>query len=153
MSKNKLTIDFKGYKSYYEKLDRLGGDIKKATEEALEKSFHIATPGIEAAIKPHKRSGRTEDSLVKEPNIKWEGNVGSVDIGFSIRNGGLASVFLMYGTPRHAVANKYGKSLGTHPGIPIDQVLYDSIFGKTMKSKARKAQKEIFDKALQEALK
>lgn len=152
MRKNKLTIDFKGFKEYYEKLDRLNADTKKITEEALEKSFRAVVPGIQAAIGTHERTGNTEDSLVKEPNVKWSGTVGSVAVGFDIKHGGLASIFLMYGTPRHGVGNQYGRANGSHPGTAEDQILYDSIYGTSTKNKVRKVQKEIFDKALQEAL-
>lgn len=153
--KNRLSIDFKGFQEYYEKLDRMGTDIKKVTEEALEKSFRTVTPGIQAAIAPHsvRFTGATEDSLVKEPNVKWDGNTGSVKVGFDITNGGLPSIFLMYGTPRHGVENQYGKASGSHPGMAVDQTLYNSIYGTSTKNKVRKVQKEVFDKALQEALK
>ena len=151
MARNKLTVDFKGFKEVFEKLDRLDADTKKFTEEALEKSFETVTPGIQAAIKPHRRTGQTENSLVKSPNVKWQGDVGSVDVGFDIQNGGLASIYLMYGTPRHAAGNQYGRS-GSHPGTAQDMTLYNSIYGTSVKNKVRKVQKEIFDKALREAL-
>lgn len=153
MSRNKLTIDFKGFQEFYEKLDKLNADTRKITEEALEKSFREVTPGIQAAISSHKRTGQTEDSLVKEPNVKWSGTVGSVEVGFDIEHGGLASIFLMYGTPRHGVGNQYGKASGSHPGTAADQTLYNSIYGTSTKNKVRKVQKEVFDKSLQEALK
>lgn len=151
MAKNKLTVDFKGFKEMFEKLDRLNADTRKITEEALKKSFETVTPGIQAAIKPHKLTGETEGSLTKNANVKWEGQVGSVEVGFDIKNGGLPSIFLMYGTPRHAVGNQYGRS-GSMRGTPQDMTLYNSIYGTSTKNKVRKVQKEIFDKALKEAM-
>lgn len=151
MARNKLTVDFKGFKEMFEKLDRLNADTRKITEEALKKSFETVTPGIEAAIKPYYDTGATEDSLTKNANIKWEGRVGSVEVGFDIKNGGLPSIFLMYGTPRHAVGNQYGRS-GSMRGTTQDMTLYNSIYGTSTKNKVRKVQKEIFDKALKEAM-
>lgn len=152
MSRNKLTIDFKGFKEVFEKLDKLNADTKKITEEALEKSFEAVTPGIQAAIKPHHDSGQTEDSLVTSPQIKWNGTQGSVEVGFNIQNGGMPSIFLMYGTPKHTGANQYGKNGKTVKGVDQDMTLYNSIYGTSTKSKVKKIQKEIFEKALKEAM-
>lgn len=152
MARNKLTVDFKGFKEIYEKLDKLNADTKKITEEALEKSFEAVTPGVQAAIAPHSDTGRTEDSLVKSAEIKWSGTVGSVEVGFDIENGGLPSIFLMYGTPKHMGANQYGKHGKKVSGTDQDANLYNAIYGTSTKSKVRKTQKEIFDKALKEAM-
>ena len=151
MAKNKMTVDFKGFAEMMERLDNLNADTKSITGEALEKSFEVVTPGIQAAIAPHRDTGETEKSLVTSPEVKWSGSVGSVEVGFDIENGGLPSIFLMYGTPRHAVGNQYGKS-GSMRGTPQDTKLYESIYGSSTKNKVRKIQKEIFDKALKEAM-
>ncbi len=152
MAKNKMKFGFKGFEEVFEKLDRLNADMKKITEEALEKSFEAVTPGIQAAIEPHHDSGQTEKSLVTTPEIKWDGTRGNVKVGFNIENGGLPSVFLMYGTPRHTAANQYGKSGKTVSGVPQDTTLYNAIYGTTTKNKVKKIQKEIFEKALKEAM-
>lgn len=148
--KNKLTVNFTGFKEAFEKLDKLGRDVNKITEEALEKSFETVTPGIQSAISPHRDTGETEGSLVKSPKVKWEGTRASVEVGFDIEHGGLPSIFLMYGTPRHPAGNQYGKS-GSHPGMAQDMALFNAIYGSSTKSKVRKVQKEVFDKALGEA--
>lgn len=148
MAKNKLTIDFKGFEEYYEKLDKLQQNTRSITEEALEKSFKEITPGIEAAIRSHRDTGKTEGSLVKDVNVEWSGTVGSVDVGFNIENGGLPSIFLMYGTPKHVGANQYGKHGKNVNGIPQDMPLYNSIYGTSTRNKVRKVQQEVFDKAL-----
>lgn len=150
MARNKLTIDFKGFKEYYETLDKLNRDTKKVTAEALKKSFEEVTPGIQSAISVHHRTGETQGSLVKNADIKWNGDVGSVDVGFDITNGGLPSIFLMYGTPRHMGSNQYGKHGHTVGGVPQDMTLYNSIYGTSTKNRVRKVQKEVFDKALSE---
>lgn len=151
MAKNKLTVDFKGFKEVYAQLDKLNADTKKITEEALEKSFEAVTPGIQAAIAPHHDTGDTEKSLVTSAEVKWQGTVGSVEVGFDIEHGGLPSVFLMYGTPKHAAANQYGKS-GSVSGVTADKNLYESIYGRSTKNKVKKIQADIFNKALKEAM-
>lgn len=88
----------------------------------------------------------------KIPDRKSKGGMGGstakVPVGFNIREGGLPSVFLMYGTPRHAVGNQYARGRGAHPGMAVDQKLYDSIYGRSVKNKVRKAQKQVFEKEM-----
>ena len=124
MARNKMTIDFQGFNELYEKLDRLNADTKRITE----------------------------NSLVTSPNLKWEGNKVSVDIGFDISNGGIASIFLMYGTPRHMVKNKYGSTGKTAEGVRQDMNLYNSIYGTSTQNKVKKAQQKVFEDALREAM-
>lgn len=152
MARNKMTIDFQGFNELYEKLDRLNADTKRITEKALEESFNIVIPGIQSAIAPHRHLGFTENSLVTSPNLKWEGNKVSVDIGFDISNGGIASIFLMYGTPRHMVKNKYGSTGKTAEGVRQDMNLYNSIYGTSTQNKVKKAQQKVFEDALREAM-
>ena len=152
MAKNKLTVNFKGFEEMFENLDRLNADTKKITTEALEKSFEAVTPGIQEAIAPHRASGNTEKSLVTTPEVQWEGMRGSVEVGFDISNGGMPSIYLMYGTPRHFGANQYGKHGTKVNGINADKKLYNAIYGTSTKSKVKKIQKEVFEKALREAM-
>lgn len=150
--KNKLTVDFSGFAEYMEQLDRLGADVKGITAEALKKSFEAVTPGIQAAISPHEKSGDTEKSLVTSSDVKWEGTRASVEVGFDIPHGGLPSVFLMYGTPKHMGSNQYGSTGKPIPGTNQDLNLYESIYGNKTKNKVRKIQKEIFDEAIGRAM-
>lgn len=136
MAKNKLTVDFSNFTEYAEKLDELGGDLKATAEEALQASKDYVTENIERDIKSHKRSGRTEASIKDESKVVWEGMTASVDVGFDIAHGGLASIFLMYGTPKMAK----------------DQKLYDDIYGAATKRKIKQMQEEIFEKAIKEKL-
>lgn len=97
-------------------------------EKALTKTHQKITTKAESAIKPHHDTGITEKSLVKNVEIKWKGAEAYVKTGFSIRNGGLPSIFLMYGTPR----------------IKKDQKLYNAFFGKKTKEEIVEIQKEAF---------
>ena len=137
MARKRFGVDFKGFEEAFARLDKLGGDTKKITEKALEATFKMVTPGIESAIRPHRLTGDTEESLVKNSEIEWEGDVGRLPIGFDISNGGLPSIFLMYGTPT----------------IPQDKKLYNSIYGSSVKKKVQKVQEEIFMKEIERLMK
>ena len=132
----KMKIDFKGFKEYAERLDKLGGDLTKTTEKALTESFNIITPQAKTEIKPHHLSGDTEKSLRTTPVIEWNGDRASVPVGFDIKSGGLASIFLMYGTPR----------------MTPDKGLYDAFFGTGTKKKLRQTQEKIFYDAIKKQL-
>lgn len=136
MAKNKMTIDFKGFQEMFEKLDRLEADTKRISEKALQKSYDIVTPAIDQAIKPHYLTGQTEKSLAKNEKVEWEGMTAYIRVGFNISNGGLPSVFMMFGTPR----------------IKPDKKLYDSIWGASTKKKVRQIQEEIFKEELKKVL-
>ena len=77
---------------------------------------------------PHNDRGITAESIVTSPHIEWAGSVGSVDIGFDIPNGGLPSVFLMYGTPK----------------MTPDRKLYNAVYGNKTKQLVHDAVEEIF---------
>lgn len=134
--RNRLTVNFTGFSEYMEKLERLGSDTKGLVDKALKESFNAVTPGIESAIHSHEFTGETEGSLVKNADVKWSGNVGSVEVGFDIPHGGLPSIFLMYGTPR----------------MRPDMTLYNSIYGTATKNKVKKVQQEIFDEEMRRAM-
>ena len=134
--KNKLTVDFSNFEEYAEKLDRLGGDLKATTEKALQESKDYVTANIERDMKAHNKTGRTERSIMDEAKVGWSGTMASVDVGFNIAHGGLASIFLMYGTPKMAK----------------DQRLYDDVYGNATKKKIKEIQEKIFADAIRKAM-
>lgn len=124
----KFKVEFDGFTEVMARLKKLDGDVKKTTETALKKTHEIVTDKAEQAIKPHKKTGRTERSLQKQAKVNWVGTTASVEAGFDIHNGGLASIFLMYGTPR----------------TKKDQKIYDAFFSNKTKSEVREAQEATF---------
>lgn len=125
---NKTRIEFDGFEEVIKKLSKLEGDIKGTTEKALKKTHSIITQKAEEAIKPHRETGATEDSLYREAKVEWAGSLASVETGFSISKGGLASIFLMYGTPR----------------MKKDQNLYNAFWSKKTQDEVKTAQEDIF---------
>lgn len=132
MAKNKIGLKFDGIEDMVERLEKVEGDIKSTAEAALKASKQAVNPGIQKEIMRHRRTGNTEATLDKDMIVKWEGTSGSIKIGFNIRNGGLPSIFLMYGTPR----------------MKKDTKLYNSIYGSKTKKTIANAQKEVFEKRI-----
>lgn len=125
---NKTRIEFEGFEEVIARLSKLEGDVKGVTEKALKETHKVITKKAEEAIRPHKQTGATEKSLKKNAEISWGGGTASVEVGFSIRQGGLASIFLMYGTPR----------------MKKDQNLYNAFFGNKTKKEVMELQENIF---------
>lgn len=124
----KFGLEFEGMDQMIKRITDLGGNVKTVTEKALKESHSYSTKLLHEAIAPHKRSGRTEQSLVDSSNVKWVGDTASVEVGFDISNGGLASVFLMHGTPK----------------IKKDQKLYNAVYGKQTQQEIARIQQNIF---------
>ncbi|MCQ2308207.1 MAG: hypothetical protein MJ000_11710 [Bacteroidales bacterium] len=135
MSNKRFGIEFDGFDKAVSRLTKLEGDVKGITEKALKATNDHIVPNLHSAMSKHKLTGDTDKSIVENPKVEWAGSVGSISVGFDLKNGGLASVFLMYGTPRHAK---------NHPGQKKDKKLHDSIFGTSTQREIRKIQEDIF---------
>lgn len=141
---NKTRIEFDGFEETISRLNKLNANVKNITEKALKKTHEIITKKAENAITPHNQTHQTEKTLRKEAEIEWEGTLASVKTGFSISEGGLASIFLMYGTQSHAVSNQYGRNLGIAEETKKDAKMYSAFFGSATRKEVTEAQKEIF---------
>ena len=124
----KLRLEFTGFEEMAERLDKLGGDLKKTTEKALIETHKLLTPKVEEAFKRHdvKYSHSTMKSLKKDPKVEWNGSTAEIGVGFKTSEGGFPSIFIMYGTPR----------------MQPDKKLYNSIYGN--KKKVKELQEGIF---------
>lgn len=127
------------FSEYGEKLEAVGGNLKRATEEALEKSKDYVNGELHKQMVKHNRSHKhkTDKSIQDDAKVVWSGFEAEINVGFDIEHGGLASIFLMYGTPR---ADK-------------DQKLYNAVYGTATKKKINEIQQKIFEKAIEEAMK
>lgn len=126
----KLKFEFDGFEDVIKRLTNLEGDVKATAEKALKECHRQVTNDALQSIKPHKDTGVTEKSLYTDGEVKWAGTQASVPVGFSIRKGGIASIMLMYGTPK----------------IPKDQNLYNALSPKSKKleNKVKQIQEDIF---------
>lgn len=140
---NRISLAFDGFEELARKLDKLEGDLKATSEEALKASFDIVQPKVRKAIRKENlpvqgkySTGLTEKSVLDKGDVKWDGTVGKIDIGFDFDISGLRTVILMYGTPT------------------IDPVngLYEAVYGNSTKKEVAKVQREIFERKIKEAM-
>ena len=98
------------------------------------------------------RKGMIDFSQLEDLAEKWEKAGGKVEqlaesclkaaheanisVGFDIKQGGLPSIFLMYGTPR----------------MKKDTKLYADVYGKKAQERIKKAQEETFQKGIKKLL-
>ena len=142
MAKNKISLSFDGYSVLKKQLDMLGGNATKtAINNALKASQDVVAERVGSAMQPHERTGKTEKSIIDNTsgyNVKWTGNTAEISVGFSISDGGMASIFLMYGT------KLYGQ-----PHIQPDRQLYNAVYGTAVKKQIAAIQRKEFEKVLQ----
>lgn len=124
-SGKKIGLQFPFWEEKMEQLNKLSHfGVLEGSKAALEEAHKIITRNADAAIKPHRMTGATEGSLVRNSEIEVAGNILSAGVGFDIDRGGLPSVFLMHGTPR----------------ITPDKKLYNAIYGKATSDEIQSAQ-------------
>lgn len=140
---NKASMDFSGFQSLMRELEKLNADTKAIADKALEKTFDIVTEKAKDAANPANypakgkySTGRTAESLKTTCKIYWQGTEATVDVGYSISAGGLQSIFMIYGTPKHMKV----------------QAMYDAFFGNKTLQEVRNAQRAVLMDAVNEAL-
>jgi len=136
---NSFGIKFEGFDETIRELYRLQGSaLKPIIEECLDAVSPMITPNITQDMTPHNRTYRTQDSIVQDAKVVWDSDTEAhVSVGFNIKKGGLPSIFLMYGTPRHAP---------NHGGQKADERLYNDIMGDATDEKIARKQKQIYDR-------
>ena len=140
--KNKLEIDFAGFDVLKKQLDMLGGNAtERAVESALKASQNLVAKNVSAAMSSHDRTGDVSDSIINSKPVEWTGDTAAVAVGFDILNGGLPSIFLMYGTQLHG-----------QPHVKPDRNLYNAVYGTAIKKQVRKIQREAFEKVLERVM-
>lgn len=147
MGRNKLSCSFKGFEEMIDNLERLQGDLKKTTEEALISAKEVVTKNLlnvtNKANYPAQGKyshGKTRNSIDTDRTVVWTGDIASIKVGFDLKKSGLTSIFLMHGTPRHSPPMK------AVPGM------YDAVYGSKTKSEIKKLQKEIFANAIKKKM-
>lgn len=140
---NKFKMDFSGFNTMLKELERLGADADKIADKALEKTFDIITQKAKDAANPANypaegkySSGRTAKSLKTTCKIYWHGTEAEVEVGYSIKAGGLQSIFMIYGTPKQMKVQK----------------MYDAFFSEKTLKEVREAQREILLDAMREVM-
>lgn len=137
MPKNRLSLDFEGFTEVLNKLEKIGKDSNHTAETALIESKHYVHRNLESSMAVHNRTGQTERSLHYQDKVEWTGNIAEMGVGFDISEGGLPSIFLMYGTPK----------------MSPDKKLYNAIFGNKTRKEISQIQEEIFRNYLRKVMK
>ena len=149
--KTKLSLSGDVFQEYADKLEKLGGNLRGAVERALEESAEYVNDNLERDIKPHRRTGKTEKSLRKDWKVEWQGMTASIPVGFDVTKGGLPSIFLMYGTPKHGPVGKRPGAAG-HPGIKQDKKLFNDVYGSATQKKIQEIQEKVFTEEIEKLM-
>lgn len=152
--RTKIDIKFEGFAAMSEELDKFPGALLKATAESLHKSASFVDIKLHKEMQKHEHDYnrraygkfKTQSSIMDGASPEIEGNIVEQKVGFDISHGGLASVFLMYGTPKHYQPNMHRM----HPGIKADKKLYGAIYGTKVKKELQTMQWLIFRSVLME---
>lgn len=94
------SVEFYGEADILRKLENAGKNIELALTISIRKSLEKPKKEQIDFMIRHKRTGRTANSYTEK--IESKNGLISVKYGFSVRNGGLPSIFWNYGTPRNA---------------------------------------------------
>lgn len=136
----KMSIIFDGFKDLAAEIDRSGGNLKEAVDEALLETQdwiqnnvrHAAAPYAGKGLKGYA-TGAMYKTTIEDGRVEWHGTVAEVSVGFNLDEpGGWHSIFIMYGTPR----------------IKKDQKVYNAIKGKQTLEEIAQLQEEVMRKYL-----
>lgn len=140
MSRNTLKLDTSGFEAVLRKIDAMGGNVKKAVDDALKQASETITEDTEDAMaasnlpaRGNYSTGDTEQSIIRDNNVRWEGMTGWVPVGFDFGIPG-AGGFLITGTPRmqpNQQLRRMYKQKKYMNGIQndISDVLWDFVLG------------------------
>ena len=139
---NRVEFDFPMFDKLKSQLEEIGGSaLDNAIDTALKESHSYVTKQLEQAIAPHRRTGKTAETLDRVPEVIKDGTQYYTDVGFDIGAGGLPSIFLMYGTTVHG-----------QPHVAPDRALFEAIYGNATKKRVQEIQENAFFKTIEEAM-
>lgn len=137
----KMQIIGDPFKDLIARIDKAGGNIQKAADDALTKSAQLIQSNTNAAASPYASTGRKGyatgemfRSIIKSTHPVWiGGSIAEVKVGFDLKApGGYHSIFLMYGTPRMAK----------------DTALFNAIKGAKTQKEVQEIQQQVLQKYL-----
>lgn len=124
MARRKNGFDITALEKYADQLQEAGG--MAAVKRAVQGGMLATKKQVNAEVTTAMQSGNlpaggkysvgdTMEHLNEEMTVDWEGNMARLKLGFNMEGGGIASIFLMYGTPRHDPASGLREALKEHP--------------------------------------
>lgn len=127
----KMSIIFDGFADLAAEIDRAGGDLKTAVDDALTETQKLVQNNVTNASAPYAHKGRKGyatgemyNSIIQHAQIEWTGSIAEVNVGFDLtQKDGFHSIFVMYGTPRMAKdAKVYNAIKGTKTKKQIAEI-------------------------------
>ena len=104
--RNTLKLSTAGFDGLLKRLDSLGGDLRKAVDEALTKASHTITVSTENALAAQNLPAQgkyskstTQEQIIRDAQVRWEGDTAWIPVGFDFSKPG-AGGYLITGTPR-----------------------------------------------------
>lgn len=106
--RNYCMIDFSNFSDFAERLDQLNADLKKIIGDAMEQAAETVQDDTRDAVAASNlpahgkySTGKTEESVIQNPKVKWSGSWGEIGVGFDKTKPG-AGGWLITGTPKMA---------------------------------------------------
>lgn len=96
----KTRVEFYGGADLLQRLEKAGADLEKEIVNAIKRGNEKPKKEMLSFIQAHRATGVTEESWVEEIERENDGVIFS-RIGFSVRKGGIASIFLNLGGLRN----------------------------------------------------
>lgn len=124
MARRKNGFDITALEKYADQLQAAGGmaTVKRAVQGGMLATKKQVNSEVTAAMQSSNlpaggkySTGDTMGHMNEEMAVDWEGNMARLKLGFNMEGGGITSIFLMYGTPRHAPASGLREALKEHP--------------------------------------
>lgn len=138
-----FSVEFAGFDELNKKLIKLQADARAAAEEALKTTRDIVTAAAEVGLQhqylpaggKYDHNCRTASTFRRDYPVKWSGDEATILAGFESKNWPV-SWYLIKGTPK----------------MVKDQKLWDAFFGDQVRAEYLAAQKEIYEKLINEAM-
>lgn len=140
----KMSIVFDGFSDLAQAIDKAGGDLKEAVDEALTKTQDLVQENVRTASTVYTgkglkgyATGAMVRAIMASESPEWHGSVAEVGSGFTTNGGAtmagfLHSIFVMYGTPK----------------MTKDQKLYNAIKGTRTRKQIAEIQQEVMNNYL-----
>lgn len=122
-------VQFEGVEEAIKRLEKIGGNVNEAVEEALQETYDYVTPNLKKELDRYKiRSGDMVQSFRKKEKVQWYGFIAQIKAGFD------------YDISQHALYHMITGSPYRKP----DKKLYNALYGAKTKKEIQRIQKEVF---------
>ena len=152
----KVGIEFEGFAKIEASLEKLGANVRQATEEALVETQRIQAEACKIAAAPYKRgngglkgyaTGAMYDSICEDKTVEWSGTQAAIETGFDYRKpGGKHSIYVQNGTPRRKSVN------GKPNPMEADAKIFQAVKGVKIREDIAKAQQRVFEEYQRKAM-